>query len=394
MSYRTGSWYSFWIPGGAILNVYDELYKNKDRISHVLTAHEQGASHAADGYSRATGKTGVVLATSGPGATNLVTGIATAYMDSIPMVAITCNVTTPLLGKDSFQEVDITGITMPITKHSYIVRNIEQLAGAIREAFFIAKSGRPGPVLIDVPKDVTASVTEFEALSKEKLENFDTIHLLKNIKRVNSGKTYDDSQIEQVANLINNSVRPYIYAGGGIISSESCQEVKTFAEKANIPVGVSLMAKSAFPANHPLATGMIGMHGTKASNTAINKADLVIVLGARFSDRVISDPSKFAVNTKFIHIDIDSAEINKNIKTCASIIGNLKDILTKLIPLVKERKKSEWNDYVSELKSHIPPMYTKKTALHPKFVCEKVNQIAGDDTIITTEVGQHQMWVA
>ena len=384
----------FGYPGGAILNVYDELYKNKDRIKHVLTAHEQGASHAADGYSRATGKTGVVLATSGPGATNLVTGIATAYMDSIPMVAITCNVTTPLLGKDSFQEIDITGVTMPITKHSYIVRNIDQLAGAIREAFFIAKSGRPGPVLIDVPKDVTASVTDFEPLTKEELANFDTIHLLKNIKRINAGKTYKDSQVEEVAKLINSAVRPYIYAGGGIISSGACEEVKTFAEKANIPVGVSLMAKTAFPANHPLSTGMIGMHGTKASNTAINKADLVVVLGARFSDRVISDPKKFAVNTKFIHIDIDSAEINKNIKTCASIVGDLKDILTKLIPLVNERKASEWNEYVSELKNHIPPMYNKKTALHPKFVCEKVNQIAGEDAIITTEVGQHQMWVA
>ena len=241
----------FGYPGGAILNVYDELYKNKDRIKHVLTAHEQGASHAADGYSRATGKTGVVLATSGPGATNLVTGIATAYMDSIPMVAITCNVTTPLLGKDSFQEIDITGVTMPITKHSYIVRNIDQLAGAIREAFFIAKSGRPGPVLIDVPKDVTASVTDFEPLTKEELANFDTIHLLKNIKRINAGKTFKDSQVEEVAKLINSAVRPYIYAGGGIISSGACEEVKTFAEKANIPVGVSLMAKTAFPANHP-----------------------------------------------------------------------------------------------------------------------------------------------
>lgn len=384
----------FGYPGGSILNVYDELYKNKDRIRHILTSHEQGASHAADGYSRATGKVGVVIATSGPGATNLVTGIATAYMDSVPMVAITCNVTTPLLGKDSFQEVDITGITMPITKHSYIVRNVDQLAGAIREAFVIAKSGRPGPVLIDVPKDITAAVTDYEPLPKEKINNPETIHLQDSIKRITKGKPVSDEEIKNAAELINNSVRPYIYAGGGIIISDACEQVKELAEKANIPVGVSLMGKTAFPSTHELCTGMIGMHGTKASNTAINKADLVIVLGARFSDRVISDPSKFAVNTKFLQIDIDPAEINKNIATYASVVGDLKEVLTKLNPLITKKQPTQWNEFVTELKKHVPSMYSKKTALHPKFVCEKVHEICGDDAIITTEVGQHQMWVA
>jgi acetolactate synthase-1/2/3 large subunit len=335
----------FGYPGGAILNVYDELYKNKDRIKHILTAHEQGASHAADGYSRATGKTGVVLATSGPGATNLVTGIATAYMDSIPMVAITCNVTTPLLGKDSFQEVDITGITMPITKHSYIVRNIDQLAGAIREAFFIAQSGRPGPVLIDVPKDVTANVTDFEPLTKEELANFETLHLLKNIKRVNAGKTYEDSQIEEVSKLINSAVRPYIYAGGGIISSGACEEVKTLAEKANIPVGVSLMAKTAFPANHPLNTGMIGMHGTKASNFGVTECDLLIAIGARFSDRVVGNAKKFAPKAKVLHIDVDPAEINKNVPAATSIIGDVKEVLTILNKKIEKAERTETLPY-------------------------------------------------
>ena len=384
----------FGYPGGAILNVYDELYKNKDRIKHILTAHEQGASHAADGYSRATGKTGVVLATSGPGATNLVTGIATAYMDSIPMVAITCNVTTPLLGKDSFQEVDITGITMPITKHSYIVRNIDQLAGAIREAFFIAQSGRPGPVLIDVPKDVTANVTDFEPLTKEELANFETLHLLKNIKRVNAGKTYEDSQIEEVSKLINSAVRPYIYAGGGIISSGACEEVKTLAEKANIPVGVSLMGKTAFPAEHKLCTGMVGMHGTKASNMSVNESDLIIAIGARFSDRVISDAKKFAKNSKVFHIDIDPAEINKNIPTVGSLIGNVKDVLARLLPLINEKPESDWNKKVTEWKGHVPSSYANMIPMNPKVIFEHVYNTLGDDTIITTEVGQHQMWAA
>ncbi|MBO5137663.1 MAG: biosynthetic-type acetolactate synthase large subunit [Spirochaetaceae bacterium] len=379
----------FGYPGGAILNIYDELYKHKDRVRHILTAHEQGAAHAADGYSRSTGKTGVVMATSGPGATNLVTGIATAYMDSVPMVAITCNVGCSLLGKDSFQEVDITGITMPITKHNYIVRDVNELADTIRQAFLIAKSGRPGPVLIDIPKDVTGAVSEYEPVDLQPTETSRA-----SVSPIAKKDGVSDEQINIAAELISQSNRPFLYVGGGVVISDACEELKTFAEKMNIPVSVSLMGKTAFPSRHPLCCGMIGMHGTKAANCGANKSDLIIAVGARFSDRVISDPSKFAKDSKVVHIDIDPAEINKNIPTAASLIGDIKDVLGKLIPLVPSRAKSAWNEQIEEWKKHIPSMYSKKTRLHPKFVFEHIHEKLGDDTIVTTEVGQHQMWTA
>ena len=383
----------FGYPGGAILNIYDELYKNSDRITHILTAHEQGASHAADGYARSTGNVGVVMATSGPGATNLVTGIATAYMDSVPMIAITCNVGTPLLGKDSFQEIDITGVTMPITKHNFIVTDVNKLAETIREAFIIAKSGRPGPVLIDIPKDVTANQTEFVPLAETK-ESVEAAVQSANLKRILKVSSPKDEEIAKAAELINNSVRPLIYAGGGVVISEAYDELKALAEKANIPVTVSLMGKTAFPAEHKLCTGMIGMHGTKASNMAANKSDLIIAIGARFSDRVISDAKKFARNSKVLHIDIDPAEINKNIPTEASLIGDVKDVVTRLLPLINEKAESDWNKEVYEWKGHVPSSYANILPMNPKVIFEHVHNTLGDDTIITTEVGQHQMWAA
>ncbi|QTQ11443.1 biosynthetic-type acetolactate synthase large subunit [Treponema parvum] len=380
----------FGYPGGAILNVYDELYKNSDRIRHILTAHEQGAAHAADGYARSTGKVGVVLATSGPGATNLVTGIATAYMDSVPIVAITCNVTIPQLGKDSFQEIDITGVTMPITKHNFIVRDVSKLADTIRKAFVIAKTGRPGPVLIDIPKDITAALVDYTAVT---VQNGGEISLTADKKRAAASMPSQD-EIERAAQLINKAERPVIYAGGGVIISNACGELKELSELANIPVTMSLMGKSAFPNRHPLALGLIGMHGTKASNMAANKSDLLIAVGTRFSDRVIGDPKKFAGNAKVLHIDIDPAEINKNIRVFTALLGNIKDILTALIPLVEKKNASEWNKRIDEWKKEIPSSWNKKTALPPKFIYEYVNGRVDEDAIITTEVGQHQMWAA
>jgi acetolactate synthase-1/2/3 large subunit len=375
----------FGYPGGTILNIYDELYKNSDRISHVLTAHEQGAAHAADGFARATGKTGVVFATSGPGATNLVTGIATAYMDSVPVVAITCNVPTNLLGKDSFQEVDITGITMSITKHNYIVRDVACLADTIREAFLIARSGRPGPVLIDIPKDITAASTEWERVDPA---SFTSSHAKSKVPAPTEG------ELARACELLSKAKRPFFYVGGGVVIAEAANELRALAERLNAPVSVSLMGKSAFPAGHPLCTGMIGMHGTKASNTAANRSDLLVAIGARFSDRVISDPARFARESAILQIDIDPAEINKNVRTEACVNGDIKGILAELARRVPERKADSWNRQVEEWKSHVPAMYSKKTPLHPKFVLETVHQTLGDDTIITTEVGQHQMWVA
>ncbi|QTQ14379.1 biosynthetic-type acetolactate synthase large subunit [Treponema parvum] len=380
----------FGYPGGAILNVYDELYKNSDRIRHILTAHEQGAAHAADGYARSTGKVGVVLATSGPGATNLVTGIATAYMDSVPIIAITCNVTIPQLGKDSFQEIDITGVTMPITKHNFIVRDVSKLADTIRKAFVIAKTGRPGPVLIDIPKDITAALVDYTAAT---VQNGGEISLTADKKRPATSMPSQD-EIERAAQLINKAERPVIYAGGGVIISNACEEIKELSELANIPVTMSLMGKSAFPNRHPLALGLIGMHGTKASNMAANKSDLLIAIGTRFSDRVIGDPKKFAGNAKVLHIDIDPAEINKNIRVFTALLGNIKDILAALIPLVEKKPVSEWNRRIDEWKKEIPSSWNKKTALPPKFIYEYVNSRVDEDTIITTEVGQHQMWAA
>ena len=384
----------FGYPGGAILNVYDELYKNKDRIRHILTAHEQGAAHAADGYSRSTGKVGVVMATSGPGATNLVTGIATAYMDSIPMVAITCNVTTPLLGKDSFQEIDITGITMPITKHNYIVRDVNRLADTIREAFLVAQSGRPGPVLVDIPKDVTAAVADYNPpvvhFASEEPSSLERA----SIRRVTKISSPSDDEVEAIASIINESQRPFLYVGGGVVIDDACQQLRELAELRNIPVATSLMGKSAFPSLHPLCCGMIGMHGTKAANMGANRSDLVIALGARFSDRVISDSSKFARNSRILHIDVDPAEINKNIAAHYSLVGSVRELLTRLLPLIQPRPESEWNQEIAQWKQHLPAMYSKKTRLHPKFAFEYINRRLGDDTIITTEVGQHQMWAA
>lgn len=378
----------FGYPGGAILNIYDELYKNSKRIRHILTAHEQGASHAADGYARSTGKVGVCMATSGPGATNLVTGIATAYMDSIPIVAITCNVANNQLGKDSFQEIDITGVTMPITKHNFIVHDVKDLANTIRLAFKIAASGRPGPVLIDIPKDVTAAVTEYKVFNpkKEIPEGYNEEKL----------PVPSDEQIKHIADLINNAKKPFIYAGGGVIISDACKEFKELAEKAQIPVAMSLMGKSAFPNKHELSCGMIGMHGTYAANTACDQSDLLLAIGCRFSDRVIGDPSKFAANSTIVQIDIDPAEINKMIEVDNAVIGDLKQILTKLLPMLNKKSKSEWNTQVLEWKKVIPEAYNKKPAkeISPKFIFEYVNSKVKPDAIVTTEVGQHQMWTA
>lgn len=375
----------FGYPGGAILNIYDALYKNSNRIRHILTAHEQGASHAADGYARSTGKVGVCMATSGPGATNLVTGIATAYMDSIPVVAITCNVTQAQLGKDSFQEIDITGVTMPITKHNFMVRDVNDLADTIRKAFHIAKSGRPGPVLIDIPKDVTASQTEYEPVNPETL-NFDIpskiIHSPSNEQILNAIKMIDEAE------------RPFIYAGGGVQIAGACEELKSLAEKANIPVSMSLMGKAVFPNKHPLSMGMIGMHGTYVANTACDKCDLLLAIGCRFSDRVIGDPKKFAGNAKILQIDIDPAEVNKMIEVDNALIGDIKQILAEISSKIQKKEPGKWNEQVNEWKKIVPPSYNKKQDLSPKFIFEYVNSKVKQDTIITTEVGQHQMWTA
>ena len=378
----------FGYPGGAILNIYDELYKNSKRIRHILTAHEQGASHAADGYARSTGKVGVCMATSGPGATNLVTGIATAYMDSIPMVAITCNVANNQLGKDSFQEIDITGVTMPITKHNYIVHDVKDLAHTIREAFLIAKSGRPGPVLIDIPKDVTAAKTEYIPFNPAK-DKLVTDH--EEVVSVPS-----DDKVQAIADLINNSKKPFIYAGGGVITSNAAAELKALAEKAQIPVAMSLMGKSAFPNKHNLSCGMIGMHGTYAANMGADQSDLLLAIGCRFSDRVIGDPKKFACGSKIVQIDIDPAEINKMIDVDNALIGNVKDILARLIPLVQKKKENQWTTQVAEWKKIVPAAYSRKPAkeISPKFIFECVNSKVKPNTIVTTEVGQHQMWTA
>ncbi len=369
----------FGYPGGAVLNIYDELYKYRDEITHVLTAHEQGASHAADGYARATGKVGVCLATSGPGATNLVTGIATAYMDSIPMVAITGNVTKPLLGKDSFQEVDITGITMPITKHNYIVKDVNDLQRIVKEAFYIAKEGRPGPVLIDIPKDITAAKAIYELMPHREVER--------------KTKYITKEALESVARLINEAENPFIYAGGGIVASGAYEELKEIVNKINSPIATSLMAMSSFPYDHPLYTGMIGMHGSKASNILTSKCDLLINLGARFSDRVISNQNHIK-NAKVIHIDVDPAEINKNVKVDAFVVGDLKIVLQKLIPLLKEKKNEEWLEKMRELKALNVEDTSETGELTPEFLFRKLSELDDGSFVLTTEVGQHQMWAS
>ena len=368
----------FGYPGGSILNIYDALYKHSDEIRHVLTSHEQGAAHAADGYARATGKVGVCMATSGPGATNLVTGIATAYMDSVPMVAITANVTLPMLGKDSFQEVDIAGVTMPITKHGYIVKNVEELADTIRRAFTIARSGRPGPVLVDITKDVTAAVCEYVPKPVEV-----------------EPRTYrcTEEEIDQVAEYIRAAKKPYIYLGGGAVASDACEEVAAFAELIDAPVCDTLMGKGAFDGRSERYTGMIGMHGTKTSNLGVSQCDLLIALGARFSDRVIGNPKKFAENARIIHMDIDAAEINKNIRADASLVGDLKLVLQELNRRLEKQEHSDWMKTIADLKTKYPLKYDGSQLSCP-YVIEAIDRVTKGEALITTDVGQHQMWAA
>lgn len=369
----------FGYPGGAILNIYDELYKHSHEITHILTAHEQGAAHAADGYARATGKVGVCLATSGPGATNLVTGIATAYMDSVPVVAITANVTVPLLGKDSFQEIDITGITMPITKHNFIVKDVDKLADVLRRAFVIARTGRPGPVLVDITKDVTAGKAEYT-----KADPFIPGRSVENIT---------DEDIDRGIELIRGARKPYIFVGGGAVISKAEKELKEFVSKVDAPVADTLMGKGAFDGEDPLYTGMLGMHGTKASNLGVTECDLLITIGARFSDRVVGNSKTFAKGAKILQIDVDPAEINKNILTSASIIGDIREVLKRLNKKLDRLNHKEWVDRVMELKSKYPLHYQQAKLCGPEIV-EKIYEITRGDAIICTEVGQHQMWSA
>lgn len=369
----------FGYPGGAVLNIYDALFKKNDKIRHILTCHEQGAAHAADGYARSTGKVGVCIATSGPGATNLVTGIATAYMDSTPMVAITGNVTRPLLGKDSFQEVDITGITMPITKHNYIVKDIKDLQKIINEAFYIASSGRHGPVLIDIPKDITAEKYNYITMEPKNRK--------KSLQHINI------NSLERFAQLINESENPFIYAGGGILSSNAEKEVLALAEKINVPVATSLMGIGSIPNDHRLYTGMIGMHGTKASNLLATSCDLIIALGARFSDRVISHKNHIK-NAKIIQIDIDPTEINKNVKVDSYIVGDIKEVIKKLFPMINEKENIAWINKMNELKALNNKEVVKEGVLTPEYLFTLLNKMNNGNFIITTEVGQHQMWTA
>ena len=369
----------FGYPGGSILNIYDELYKQSDDFLHIRTSHEQGAAHAADGYARATGKVGVCFATSGPGATNLVTGIATAYMDSVPMVAITCNVNLPLLGKDTFQEADIAGITMPITKHGYIVKDVKELADTLRKAFKIASTGRPGPVIVDITKDVTAKSCEFKKIKK--------------VADKSAIKTYTDDNINVTIKMLKSAKRPFIYVGGGAIISGASKEVLTFAEKFDCPVCDTLMGKGAFDGTHPLYTGMIGMHGTKASNYGVSECDLLVTLGARFSDRVTGNTKTFASKAKILQIDIDAAEINKNIRTSYSIVGDLKEVLSEINEKLDQMDHTEWKEKINGYKEKFPLSYETDKLTCP-YIIETLYKLTKGDAIISTDVGQHQMWTA
>lgn len=369
----------FGYPGGTILNVYDALYKHKDEIRHILTSHEQGASHAADGYARATGKCGVVFATSGPGATNLVTGIATAYMDSVPLVAFTCNVGRPLLGKDSFQEVDIAGITMPITKYSVIVRDIKKLAPTIRRAFQIAKSGRPGPVLVDITKDVTSEECEFKPEVPMPIT-----------RKVSSIKKED---LMKAAELINKAEMPVLFVGGGAIASDASEEIRALAHKISAPVCDTLMGKGTFPGTDPLYMGMLGMHGTKTANNAVAHCDLLIAAGTRFADRDTGKTSQFASQAKIIHLDIDAAEINKNVIVDAAVVGDLKETLKALLPLIDEADHGEWVSRMNKFRDEHPLVYDYPRLTGP-YIVEEIYRITEGQAVITTDVGQHQMWAA
>lgn len=370
----------FGYPGGSILNIYDSLYQYSDRIRHILTAHEQGAAHAADGYARSSGKTGVVFATSGPGATNLVTGIATAYMDSVPLVAITCNVVTPLLGRDSFQEIDIVGVTMPITKHNFLVKQAEDIAPTIRKAFAIAASGRPGPVLVDITKDATADWAEYTRTEPAKIDH----------SRVES----DEDDFDAAINLLQSAKKPLIYAGGGIIAAGASDELKTFQSLLDAPITLSVMGLGAFPAKDPAFTGMIGMHGTKTTSLAVKDCDLLIAVGARFSDRVTCDTKTFAKGAKVLQIDVDRAEIDKNIKTAAHLVGDAKAVLAALNERISQMEHSLWMQQIAAWKAAYPLPQTTGETLTPQCVLEVLHKATHGDAIVTTDVGQHQMWTA
>lgn len=368
----------FGYPGGSVLNIYDALYKNSDRIRHVITAHEQGASHAADGYARATGKTGVCLATSGPGATNLVTGIATAYMDSVPMVAITGNVGTSLIGKDSFQEVYIAGITMPITKHNFVVRDVNELADVLRDAFRIAQSGRPGPVLVDIPKDVTAAVCEFT-----------------NKPVVDARETYtlDEGMLRDIAALINQAERPTIYYGGGVTIADAGDDMLALMQKAQIPAAGTMMAIGALPCDEPLNLGLVGMHGWVSSGRAVDEADVLITIGARFSDRVATNPSRFATRARIIHVDIDAAEINKNIYIDYPVVSDAKTFLQALLPYIEETRHEAWIAKINDWRARLDYRpRDSETELKPHRIMDSIVRATDDETIMVTDVGQHQMW--